>query len=81
MRLVSNVVRLPGTELADVADAAQGFANAIADGDLRLRQAIIVTVDPDGYVDFACIGEQPGTAEAIGLLELAKARIVAGSFK
>jgi len=64
-----------------IAAQAQGFADAIAEGRLSLATAVIVTLDADGIVDFACIGEPVRVDQGIGLLELAKARLVAGCWR
>lgn len=79
LRLVDNVVPLPGCELTDMEAAAQGFADAVPE--LNLTSALVVTVDDRGIVDFVCLGEQVTTSVAIGLLELVKAKIIAGAFK
>jgi hypothetical protein len=81
LRLVPNVVALPGSELADIETGALGFAHAIANGVLDLRLALIVTVDQDGIVDLVNIGEQALTDRAVGLLELAKHKLCTGAMR
>lgn len=76
-----NVTALPVGNLREIVSAAQGFADAVAEGGIALRSAIIVTVDREGLLDIACLGEQPLSSEAVGMLELAKAKIVAGTFR
>jgi hypothetical protein len=83
LRLVDkdNVVPLVTAWTRDILSGAQGFAAAVEDGSLALRQALIVTVDENGMVDFAAIGEQPTIAEAIGTIELCKLKIGMGAFR
>lgn len=64
-----------------IAAQAQGFADAIAEGRLELTTAVIVTLDENGCIDFACIGDPVRVDQGIGMLELAKARLVAGCWR
>jgi len=82
LRLVDkdNVETLPVANPTNILAAIRGFADAIADETLKPTTAILVTVE-DGMVDFAAFGEQPDVARALGIIELAKAKIVAGSWR
>lgn len=82
LRLVDkdNVATLPVANPTNILAAIQGFADAIGDETLNPSTAILITVE-DGMVDFAAFGEQPSVATALGLIELAKAKIVAGSWR
>lgn len=76
-----NVRRLPTGFLPNVAKAVRAFAACLDDGSIKARKAFIVTVDEDGFLDLAAFGEHCGSAEGIGLLELAKAKVVAGTWR
>ena len=68
--------------LNDVALAARGFADAIDSGAVTSRTAILLSVNNDGNLETTWFGSQgPTIAEAIGLLELAKAKIVNGAWR
>lgn len=75
-----NVVAFPGGELSDVVAAARGFADAVESGDLKAEQVIVVSLI-DGRVDFTAFGPSPTIAEGIGMLELAKAKIIEGAWR
>lgn len=83
LRLVAkdNVAALPVANMHDIAAAAQGFADAIADGDLEGLETVVLITKRGGRVDFAVLGESPSIAEGIGLLELAKAKVIAGAWR
>lgn len=75
-----NIVAFPGGELSDVVAAARGFADAVEGGQLNADRVIVVSV-VDGKVEFTVFGQSPTIAEGIGLLELAKARIIEGAWR
>jgi hypothetical protein len=83
LRIVDNdnVRTLPVGHVRDVAAAIRSFAGCIEDGSLTARKAILITVDEDGMLDFSCFGELVNSAEGLGLLDLTKAKIVAGSWR
>lgn len=76
-----NVRMLPVGHVRDVALAIHTFADCIEAGQITARKAIIITVDEDGLLDFACFGDQFTSAEGLGLLDLTKAKIIAGSWR
>jgi hypothetical protein len=81
LRLVSdmtNVARLPE---ADVAAGLRALASAIEGGKLERAETILLVSLTGGMVDFAAVGKSPTIAETLGLLDLAHAKIVAGSFR
>lgn len=82
LRLVDkdNVETLPVANPTNILASIQGFADAIGDETLKPTTAILITVE-DGMVDFAAFGEQPDVARAIGIIELAKAKIISGSWR
>lgn len=82
LRLVDkdNVETLPVANPTNIMASIQGFADAIFDETLKPTTAILITVE-DGMVDFAAFGEQPDVARALGIIELAKAKIISGSWR
>ena len=82
IRLVDkdNVFNLSVGNLRDIGTAAQGFADAINGGDLDGLETAIVIIKVNGRVDMTVMGESPSIAEGLGLLELAKAKIIAGAW-
>lgn len=82
LRLVDkdNVATLPVANPTNILASIRGFADAIDDETLKPSTALLITVE-DGLVDFAAFGEQPDVARALGIIELAKAKIVAGSWR
>ena len=74
-----NVVAFPGGELADVVAAARGFADSVESGKINAKQVIVIAV-VDGRVDFTVFGPSPTLCEGIGIIELAKAKIIDGSW-
>lgn len=81
LRLVESgkIARLPVGNLREIADAARAFADLVDDG-LSVETAFLVTVI-DGELQFTVLGDSPTIAEGLGLLDLAKAKIVAGSWQ
>jgi hypothetical protein len=67
--------------LSDVAIAARGFADALDAGKASARTAILLTVNDEGTLETTWLGQGPTIAEALGLLELAKAKIVQGAWR
>lgn len=82
LRLVDkdNVATLPVANPTNILASIRGFADAIDDETLKPSTALLITVE-DGLVDFAAFGDQPDVARALGIIELAKAKIVAGSWR
>jgi hypothetical protein len=66
---------------SNIAAEARGFADAINDGRIEAQTAVIVTVDADGVLDFAFIGEPMRVDQGLGLLELAKAKLISGCWR
>lgn len=77
---VDGVSTLP-VDLADVATAVRGFADALDDGKATAQSAILLSVNDAGMLDLTWFGKPVTTAEAIGLFELAKAKVVAGAWR
>lgn len=65
----------------DVAMAARGFADLLDSGEATAKTAILLTVNEQGNLETTWFGEGPTVAEAIGLLELAKARVIQGAWR
>lgn len=79
--VVDNVHALPSTFVPQIALALQAYAELIEDGEISAKRVLIVTQDDEGMVDFAAIGEPLDTAQGIGFLEIAKAKMIAGLWR
>jgi len=80
MKLVhdaDNVVALP---VGSVAAGLRGLAAKIDAGEVSPDSMLIIS-RASGMVDFAALGENISIAEALGLLDLAHAKIVAGAWR
>jgi hypothetical protein len=71
-----NVRAHPAYAVRDVAIAIQALAELIAEGAITAKKVMIVTVDEHGHPEVACFGEPFNCAEGLGLLDLAKAKII-----
>lgn len=67
-------------DVNEVVIAARTLADAVESGEVPVESALIVTL-VDGCADVTCIGRNLPISEAIGLLELAKAKIIQGAWK
>lgn len=76
-----NVHALPVNYVPDIAAALRAFAELIDEGAVTARKLIVVHVDEDGLLDFAAFGEPFNSAEGLGLLDLAKAKIINGTWR
>jgi len=66
---------------ADIVSGLRALANTIESGKLERAETILLVSQSAGMVDFAAIGKCPTIAEALGLLDLAHAKIVRGAWK
>lgn len=76
-----NVHTLPVAGLRNVVAAVHAFAECIDDGSMTARRCILIVQDADELVDFTTFGEDFDSAQAIGFLEMVKAKIIAGSWR
>lgn len=60
--------------------AARAFADAVEAGDVPAEKVIVVCV-VGGMLDLAIFGPSPTIAEGLGLLDLAKAKVIEGSWR
>lgn len=77
---INGETTIPIGEIGTIADEAYILGSMIESGALNASSALVIA-EVDGYVKLICIGPSPTTAEAVGLLELAKARIINGAFQ
>lgn len=78
---VSNVAPFPGLNLSDVAQMARNFAEALDSGKIPdISCAMLIIQDEQGVIDSMQWGGEITTTEAIGILELAKSKIVRDSY-
>jgi hypothetical protein len=78
---VDNVHALPSTFIPHISAALRAYAELIEDGEVSANRVILVTQDDDGMIDFAAIGEPCDSAQAVGYLEMAKAKMIEGSWR
>lgn len=71
----SNVTELPVVNLANIADMARKFADAIDDGEFPLLETATLVLNDGGNVVTFHWGDCPTRFEAIGILEIAKLAI------
>lgn len=64
----------------EIVAAARAFADSVESGELAAEKVIVVCV-VDGMLDFAIFGPSPSIAEGIGLLALAQAKVIEGSWQ
>lgn len=82
LRLVEkdNVATLPVGNLHDICSSLRAMADAIDEGKIGPDVVLLVTRS-EGMVDYTALGENVCIAEALGLLDLAHARIVNGAWR
>jgi hypothetical protein len=78
---VDNVHALPSSFIPQIALALRVYAELIEDGEVSANRVIVITEDDDGMIDFAAIGEPCNSAQAVGYLEMAKAKMIEGSWR
>jgi hypothetical protein len=78
LRLVSDGFVQEGNS-EKIAAEARAFADKVESGELEAERVILVCVI-DGLLDLTVFGPSPTIADGIGMLELAKAKIIAGSW-
>lgn len=77
LRLVSDSAP---SQRNEIVAHARAFADAVEAGDVEAEKVIVVCV-VGGMLDLAIFGPSPSIAEGIGLLELAKAKVIEGSWR
>jgi len=78
---VDNVHALPSAFIPQIALALRAYAELIEDGEVSANRVILVTQDDEGMIDFMAIGEPCDSAQGIGYLEMAKAKMIEGSWR
>lgn len=65
---------------SDIAACARAFADLIDNGEVEADSAIVI-LDVHGFIEFLSFGPSPSISEALGMLDLAKAKIINGAFR
>jgi hypothetical protein len=76
-----NVHPLPSSFIPQIALALHAYAELLEEGEVSAKRMILVTQDEDGMIDFAALGEPCDSAQGVGYLEMAKAKMIAGSWR
>ena len=76
-----NTVPFPALEAADVAQDARDFALAVESGKIGQIQSALLVLETDNGVETIIWGDNLTVAEAIGVIELAKARFINEAFR
>lgn len=76
-----NVHALPSAFIPQIALALRAYAELLEDGEASAKRIILVTQDEDGMIDFAAIGEPCESAQALGYLDMAKDKLLRGSWR
>ena len=74
-----NVSPLNTGFLPDVKKAVAAFLDCLEDGSVAPEKAMLVTISEQGQVDLTTFGRPMTNLEAVGMLGMATAQVIAGA--